>query len=52
MGRAAGTGGYGLRRQAAVSTEDPGRAGIAVFGIGEISQLLKDQLRPAADREA
>ena len=49
VGRAAGAGGYGLRREAAVPAEDPGRAGIAVFSIREIPQLLKDQLRPAAD---
>ncbi len=31
--------------------EDPGRAGLAVFGSGQVSQLRQDQLRPAADRE-
>ncbi|SQI84337.1 transcriptional regulator [Klebsiella oxytoca] len=36
----------------AVPAENPGRAGIAVFRIREIPQLLKDQLRSAADREA
>ena len=27
------------------------RAGLAVFGSGQVSQLRQDQLRPAADRE-
>lgn len=51
MGGAPGAGGYGLRRQTAVPAEDPGRAGLAVFGSGQVSQLRQDQLRPAADRE-
>lgn len=51
VGGAPGAGGYGLRRQTAVPAEDPGRAGVAVFRGGQVSQLRQDQLRPAADRE-
>lgn len=41
-----------MRGEAAVPDEDPGGTGIAVFGVGEIPELLADQLRAAADRQA
>ena len=41
-----------MRSEAAVPDEDPGGAGIAVFGVREVPELLADQLRAAADRQA
>lgn len=41
-----------MRGEAAVPDENPGGTGIAFFGVGEIQELLADQLRAAADRQA
>lgn len=41
-----------MRGEATVPDEDPSHAWFAVFSFRELSELLKEQLRAAADREA